>query len=120
MKKILLKIKRWWVALLVSLGLIATPLLYAEIVDFTYTPASTREDGTALPPQEIAETRLYCDGSLVDTELGADGVASPDLGLGVHTCYGTHVDTSGLESAPSNTVTRTVLPSRPLPPVMDP
>ena len=118
-KRVWLKIKAWWLALLVTLGLVATPILYAEIVNFTYTPAAERTDGTPLDPADISLTRLYCDGSVVEEKAGADGTFSPNLGVGSHTCYATHVDTSGQESDPSNSVVVNVLPARPNPPVLD-
>ena len=119
LKKKWLQIKKWWIALLISLGLIATPILYAEMVNFTYTAATERVDGTPMPLAEIAASRLYCDGSLLEEEVGADGDFNPDLGLGSHSCYATHVDTDGQESDPSNTVVKVVNPALPNPPVLD-
>ena len=114
------KIKEWWIALLVAIGLISSPLLYAEIVEFTYTAATQRIDGSPLALADIAFTRLYCDGSLTIEEPGADLSFSPELGLGTHDCYGTHVDTDGQESDPSNIVTKIVNPARPSAPVLNP
>jgi len=114
------KIKKWWAALLVALGLAVTPILYAEIVDFTYTAATERVDGSPLALADIAFTRLYCDGSMIVEEPGADLGFTPELGLGSHDCYATHVDTDGQESDPSNSVTKVVNPARPGPPVLDP
>jgi hypothetical protein len=114
------KIKRWWLSLLVALGLASAPLLYAEIVDFTYTAATQRIDGSPLALSDIAFTRLYCDGSLTVEEPGADLNFNPELGLGTHTCYATHVDTDGQESDPSNSAIRVVNPARPSAPVMNP
>ena len=114
------KIKRWWFSLLVALGLASAPLLYAEVVNFTYTAATQRVDGSPLALSDIAFTRLYCDGSLTVEEPGADLSFNPDLGLGSHDCYGTHVDTDGQESDPSNLVTKIVNPARPSAPVLNP
>ena len=114
------KIKKWWISLLVALGLVATPLLYAVIVDFTYTAATERVDGSPLALADIAFTRLYCDGTLIVEEAGADLGFNPDLGIGSHDCYATHVDTDGQESDPSNIVTKVVNPARPSSPVLDP
>lgn len=114
------KFKAWAYGLLIALGIVAAPLLYAEAVNFTYTPATQYTDGTVMPADQIAETRLYCDGVMVSSEAGADGGFIVDLGIGTHTCYGTHVATNGQESAPSNSVTKIVLPSAaPEPPVLD-
>ena len=112
------KIKKWWISLLVAIGLIATPILYAEVVDFTYTRAVERVDGSPLVLEDIAFTRLYCDGSLIVEEAGADLGFNPELGLGSHSCYATHVDTDGQESDPSNTVIKVVNPARPGAPVL--
>jgi hypothetical protein len=114
------KIKRWWFALLVALGLASSPLLYAEIVDFTYTAATQRVDGSPLALDDIAFTRLYCDGSLIVQEPGADLDFNPELGIGSHTCYATHVDTDGQESDASNSVIKIVNPARPSAPVLNP
>jgi len=112
------KIKKWWLTLLVALGLVSAPLLYAEIVDFTYTAATQRVDGSPLALADIAFTRLYCDGSLTVEEPGADLGFNPELGLGTHDCYATHVDTDGQESDPSNSVIKIVNPARPSSPVL--
>ena len=91
-----------------------------RVIDFEFPETSEqRVDGSTMAISEIAETRLYCDGGLVASELGAGGTISGDLGLGSHDCYATHVDTFGQESDPSNTVTRIVLPARPGAPVLD-
>ena len=104
-----LKIKRWVYALLIALGIIIPAM--AALKDFTYTPATFYEDGTPLPIEQIAETRLYCNGELVASEAGADGdFTSVLLAPGDYDCYGTHVATNGLESAPSGSVVFTVLP----------
>ena len=121
------KIKKWWVALLVALGLASAPLLYAEIVDFTYTAATERVDGSPLALADIVFTRLYCDGSMIVEEPGADLGFNPELGIGVHECYATHVamgldinlDPIEMESDPSNVVTKVVNPARPSAPVLD-
>ena len=117
--------KKWWLktwskiravfySVLVGLGIIAAPAITtAGPVHFTYTPATQRADGTALPAVEIAFTRLYCGGVLLIEEPGADGDFDPDLPAGVHVCDATHVDTDGQESDRSNPVTKIVLPALP-------
>jgi hypothetical protein len=117
-----LKFKKWVYGILVALGIAAAPLLYAEVVDFTYTRADQYTDGTPLPIEEIQFTRLYCDGSLVSEEPGADQNFSVELGIGTHECYATHVDIYDRESDPSASVVRIVSPpgTGPNPPVIDP
>lgn len=116
-----LRFKKWVLALLVAVGLIAVPSVFAVTTDWTYTRATLRVDGTPITEAEIAETRLYCDGdpTPVAVEFGASGALQAELSVGSHDCYATHVDTGGLESDPSNTVTRVVLPVRPNPPVLN-
>lgn len=115
-KKAWLKVKAWVLGLLVALGLVSAPLLYAEVVDFNYDRATLRSDGTVLLESDIAFTRLYCDGVMVDEEVGADESFQTDLGIGTHNCHATHVDTDGQESLPSNVVVKTVNPAAPNPP----
>ena len=112
------KLKAWFYALLVSIGVII-PAVQAVETTFTYTRATQYSDGTPMPESEIAETRLYCDGQLVATEPGADQGFNPDLTPGSYDCYATHYDIYGRESSPSNTITKVVLPGLPNPPVLD-
>jgi hypothetical protein len=120
LKKQWLKFKKWILGILAAVGLISAPLLMAIPTEFTYTRATEYTDGTPMPLSDIAETRIYCGGSLVASEAGADGTLLPDLGIGVHTCYATHVDIYGRESDPSNEITTTVVPPGiPVAPVLD-
>lgn len=120
MKKWWAKVKKWFYGILVTLGLVAAPLLYAELVGFTYTPANQYEDGTPLPLTDIAFTRLYCNGSVVANEAGADGDFSVEFTVGRYECYATHIvlgpDGQEIESAPSNLVVKIVNPAKPNPP----
>jgi len=77
-------------------------------VKFTYQRATEYEDGTPLSLEKIKYTRLYCDGTQVAQEVGADGDISAALTVGSHDCYGTHVDTNNVESNPSTAVTKLV------------
>jgi len=103
------KIKRWFLAVLASLGLVTAVIIAAGPI--TYTAATEYEDGTPLPLAEIAETRLYCNGNLELTELGADGELDIVLPVGDNICYATHVATNGQESEPSNSITVKVMSS---------
>ena len=103
------RFKGWVYALLIALGVIVPAM--AALKDFTYTAATFYEDGTPLPLDQIAETRLYCNGELVASEAGADGnFTNVLLAPGNYDCYGTHVATNGRESLPSTSVVFTVLP----------
>ena len=108
MNRIWRKLRGWFYALLVALGFIV-PVI-AATKDFTYTPATFYEDGTPLPLDQIAETRLYCNGDLVASEAGADGDFTVILPPGDYECWGTHLATNGLESQPSTSVFFNVLP----------
>lgn len=113
------KLKAWFISVLVALGLITGSLLYAQTVDFSYIPADAYTTGEAMPLSDIQFTRLYCNDVLVAEEAGADSTISADLSAGVHVCYGTHI-AGGLESIPSNTVTREVTRGPPNPPELTP
>lgn len=114
------RFKKWFMGLLAAIGLVSVAVVAP--VQVSYTPATEYEDGTPLPLDEIAETRLYCNGELVATEPGADGSfddVSTVLPVGTSQCYGTHVGTNALESQPSNTITVIVVSSSaPNPPVL--
>lgn len=117
LKKVWTKIKGWFYALLVAIG-IAVPVM-AAVRDFSYTPATEYVDGTPMPLSHIAETRLYCNGdpTPVAVEPGADGDFSVLLPPGSYNCQATHVTTNGEESDLSNTTTFEVLPeAAPKPP----
>lgn len=110
-KKFWIKVRSWFYAILLALGF-TVPIL-AAMRDFSYDPATTYTDGTPLPADQIAETRLYCnaDPAPLAAEPGADGnFAGIVFTPGDYVCHSTHVATNGLESAPSNEVTFTVLP----------
>ena len=85
-------------------------LHYANSVDvtFAYVRATEREDGTPLPLEEIKYTRLFCNGQQVAEEAGADGEITVRLEEGYHTCFLTHVDTTGLQSGAGNSVRKYV------------
>ena len=109
-----MRFKRWVVSVLVALGLI-TGTVMAASVTFTYTPATEYVDGTPMPLSDIDFTRLYCDGSMVAEEAGADGGFFVVLGFGTHNCHATHVviGASVEESAPSNVVVKVVAVPQP-------
>lgn len=101
-----------------TLGLVTTAVVVSAPTSFTYTPATTYTDGSPLPIDQIAETRLYCrqgqvDYTLVASEAGADGDFEVDLAPGSWECVATHVATNSQESGFSNTVSKLVLPDVP-------
>ena len=116
------KFKRWVTAILVSLGLVTAALVQSG--DVNYERATEYEDGTPLPISEIAETRLYCNDVLVVTDSGADGKfinAVAAMAAGDNVCHATHIATNGLESVPSETIDKRVVPRiPPNAPVLDP
>ena len=117
-KKQWLRFKAWALALLIAVGLVAAPLALSAPKDFYWTNATQRVDGSPFPASELAETRIYCNGSLVGSALGSATQVTIDLSVGAHTCYATHVDTDGQESDPSGEVSFVITPARPNPPVL--
>ena len=112
------RFKAWAYGILLSLGLVAGVI--AATVNFTYTVPTQYTDGTPLPLEQIEKTSLYCNGALVDEELGSDGDFSVILAPGTYECFATVTTTNGLESGPSNTVQKLVLPDvAPNPPVLN-
>ena len=110
-KKVWTRFKAWVIALLISIGLIVPAL--AGVKDFAYTRAVAYTDGTPLPIDQIAETRLYCDGDPTPKVVkpGADGTFTGVVfAPGEHSCTATHVATNGLESVQSDPVVFTILP----------
>lgn len=116
-----IKFKAWFVAVLISLGLIAAPLLYAAPKDFTWSNPTERVDATPFDAAtEQAQVNIYCDGDTVPTVSFPNGsvAGTHDFSIGTHTCYATVVDTDGQESDASNTVVFDILPARPNPPTL--
>lgn len=95
----------------------------------TWTLATQNTDGTAIPasgPTSLASTRVEwgsCSGSNFGTKAGEHTVATPattytitGLAPGTH-CFRAYSRTvAGLESAPTNVVSKTVLQAPPNPP----
>jgi len=117
-----IRAKRWWVALLVALGLIVAVPALAGMLSLSWTNPEQRTDGTAFDAAtEQAEIRIYCNGDTSPTFVSPGDADAMDqiTAASEYTCYATALDTDGQESDPSNTVTKTVLPARPNPPVLD-
>ena len=115
------KFKAWFIALLISIGLIAAPLLYAAPKDFSWQNPTTRVDATPFDSAtEQAQVNIYCDGDTVPTVSFPNGSTAGtfDFTIGTHTCYATVVDTDNQESDPSNTVAFEITPARPSPPTL--
>lgn len=112
------RFKAWAYAILVTIGFVVALPASAVVVDFSYTRATQYDDGSSMPLAEIASTQLYCNGSLVISEPGADESFNPDLVPGDYICYATHTDVYGRESIPSNDVSKLVMPGLPNPPLL--
>ena len=98
--------------------LLLVPVLAgAEIVDITFEPPTTREDGTALPANEIAGYDIYNNG----IEIPADSVTYTDNSIAIELPYGRHAikmrttDTNGRFSLYSNVLVF-ILNANPKPP----
>lgn len=112
------KIKKWALSVLIALGLVAAPLVYSEVVNFTYIAPVQNIDGSELVPGPDYVARLYCNGEFVQ-ERPVDGNFNPNLSPGTYTCVATVVN-NGQESDFSNEVTRVVEFPIPNAPVLDP
>ena len=110
-------VRVWFVGLMVALGIAVSALSVTQ--NFTWTNATTYSDGSSMPASEIAETRLYCDGSQVAVVTDGSESVDADLTPGTYDCHATHVDVFGNESVPSNTISVTVIRPNPSPPVLD-
>ena len=121
LKKQWTKLKGWTLGVLITLGVVSGGVA-AATANFTYERATTYDDGTAMPLEDIDFTRLYCDGIMVAEESGADGDFSVILGFGRRECYATHVVTIAdtPESDPSNTIVRVITPGKPGKPTLNP
>lgn len=117
------KLKVWVVGVLVSIGLIVIPPAIGGSKDFSWTNPTQYTDGTALDPAtDLKEIRIYCskDGAQVPVIV----VPSPatnytaTLSTGTYQCYATAVSVEDQESFASNSVTFTVDPLIPNPPVL--
>lgn len=84
-----------WLIVAVIMGilvLLSVPAK-AEVVNLTYTPATTwtssdpAYDGL---PLVIRSSRLICNGVRVDGHPGAPGLFTPDLADGTYACYAVH------------------------------
>lgn len=80
---------------------------------FNWTMPTEREDGTALSPDELAATNIYCNEAL--TAAVTPGATSyiHTFPPGIYECYATVVDMGGLESKPSNVTLFTIPKSLP-------
>lgn len=109
------RFRTWLIALLASLGYLVIPVADSVVTNFTFDNATTYTDGSPMPLSAIEETRLYCDGNIVATITDGSEEFNPDLTPGSYACYATHV-ANGIESVPSNTVTKVVDQPPPSPP----
>ena len=114
----------WWVV--AALAIIFVLMLFAPVtqsaqIRFEWINAIERVDGSAFLATDIERTNIYCGGALVAFATNDATSLVVDLGAGTYECHGTHVDRiSGLESAPSNTVTKVVDFARSNPPTLFP
>lgn len=112
----------------IALCLGASPTHAGDAV-LTWTLATQNTDGTAIPasgPTSLASTRVEwgsCSGSNFGTKAGEQVVAKPattytitNLSAGTY-CFRAYSRTvAGVESAPTNVVSKTILPAPPQPP----
>ena len=109
-------------------SLVFSSALAQEVPDdaarLSWAPPVEREDGTSLGLTEIQEYRIYWgldntfDQTTVITDSTVTEILISDLPTGVHSFRMTAVDTDGLESSFSATVSKETFASEP--PVVDP
>ncbi len=79
----------------------------------TWTPPTTRTDGTPLTPDQIANATIFDDAAtppMIGTVTGAAGTfMTPVLSVGIHNFTVVTNDTTGHSSAPSNVASVTVV-----------
>ena len=111
LRKAWAKIKLWFIALMVSLGVFVAMPTEAEVKTFNWINPTQFVDGSALDPSHIQEIRIYCDGDAVPVlvSLGDATTAASNFAVGEHTCTATAI-VGDIESAHSNTLTFEVLP----------
>ena len=127
------RLHKWWIALLVFLGILTGAI--AVPVGFTWENPTQYTDGSAYDPAvDQAFTAIYCGvdpntfvpatesapqtltpNSIIDGDATAGSV---DLVPGTRLCFATVTDIHGTESDPSNVITRIVERFQPEAPVL--
>ncbi len=116
------RFKAWIYGILVALGLVVAVPIQAGPIHIEWTNAITRTDGSVFDPAtEQAEIRIYCNGDISPTftSLGDANVLDEITAPGTYDCYGTTVDTDGVESMASNRVIKIVEKAPPNPPLLN-
>lgn len=118
-----LRLRKWVITLLIAIGVISAPFVFADDNSLTWTNAVTYEDGTAIEAGDLAGTNIYYAAGVIGdpdiTDIAAYSLltqVNPDVtnyvdtnrGNGLHCYYVTHETTQGIESAPSNVACKTI------------
>ena len=118
-----LRFRKRAIAILIALGLISSPLLFADDVNLAWTNAQFYEDGTPMPQSDIDHTTLYKQSFALGTDLStqprvyAELVQVPptvtsyidaDQPNGIHCYVGTHTTKNGEESQYSGESCKTI------------
>jgi hypothetical protein len=120
-------IKLCLISLFITLMMMATTAAIAEIVSFSGTTPTEREDETALGLSEIKGFEIYCGATQGDYQstVFLPGATLPDttwdldLNIGTHYCVISTVDIDDRKSLYSNEVTLIIEgKSRPNPPMI--
>lgn len=126
MKKFWLRFKKWAIGILIALGLVSVPFIVgAGSKDFSWTNPTQNTDGSVFDAAtELKEIRIYCtntDTNVLEPMITSVGVATTytaEFSSGNYSCYATAVSIEDAESFASNTVTFTIDPLIPNPPVL--
>lgn len=97
------------VLVIVYLLFMLAPMLQSAQIRFEWINAIERVDGSDFLATDIERTNVYCNDELIGFVTNDATLLTVDLPSGTYQCYATHVDrVSGLESDPSNIVTKVV------------
>jgi hypothetical protein len=118
-----LRFRKWGVSVMVSLGLIVGGMALADDATLSWSNATLNEDGTVLPIEDIAETRLYKQVFPLGTDVSQEprsytqvvslpptetSYVDADLPNGIHCYVGTHVHVNSSESQYSGEACKTI------------
>lgn len=118
-----IRLRKWVVSLLIAIGVITAPFVFADDNSLSWNNATTYEDGSTIAPGDIAGTNVYyASGAIGDpdiTDLAAYSLltqVAPDVESyvdvnrtnGLHCYYVAHETVNGVESQPSNIACKTV------------
>lgn len=95
----------------------AVSIAQAAPLTVVWTEPTTRVQGVSLQPSEISNYTIVCGDKVTEVPANTTSFVTSHTGIlpgyGVFDCYMTTVDTTGLESSPSDTFSLSWLPPSP-------